>query len=163
VINATEEAAEALALRFEMGEGRVPHRVSHGWSPVLMELVDAFVKARGLAPARRSCDFVSLGASNEVQRLVEVKGKRTSQGSSVPLLDRQMETSEAFGDDYWLYVGFDVLTTAGYLIAVASPHKLPWHLLAPNQPRSTTGRVQDERRWFVDPAEVIRRGARVLG
>ena len=161
MLNATELAAEGLALAYEGHEGRRVHRVSHGWASDLWNRVVVLADGRNVGLRKPSCDFVSEGADGALVRFIEVKGKRSSVASSIPLLDRQMDTSEALGDLYWLYVGFDVLTPDGYLVVLPSPHLLPWRLLDQEQPRSTTCRVQDERRWFVSPNEVLRRAARV--
>ncbi|MEU8501551.1 DUF3883 domain-containing protein [Streptomyces lavendulae] len=154
-MNATEQTAMDLAIRYEVSQGRQPVDVSRGAGPGFLPAVMAWAAARhGQVPPRPGCDLVSLGPDGKIARLIEVKGKGNDR-TSVPIFERQRLAMNALGEDWWLYVALNCRSRPE-LITVREPRRLPWRLLteAVELSMGQCRSVSHEARWSVQPTEI---------
>jgi hypothetical protein len=102
-----------------------------------------------------SADYVAYRPDGSIDRVIEVKTKRRSNASGIPMKERQLNTARVLGDDYWLYVVFDCASPEPFLVIVRDPVRLQWVLGAdgPAVPWAKKGSVGAERTFFIKASE----------
>lgn len=110
-----------------------------------------------------SADYVSYRADGSIDRVIEVKTKRRSNMSGIPMKERQLTAARALGGNYWLYVVFDCASPEPFLVIVREPARLHWVLVSdePEVPWATKGSVGAERTFFIAASEALAAGQRV--